>query len=73
MAKQKKKRNKSYTGADATLTRPVITRITATNRNKVGQWWFDRKRFLKPILIASLVIGIIVWLIYELVRILSGA
>ena len=69
MAKQKKKRNKAYTGADAAVTRPVITRISAANRSKIGQWWFDRKRVLKPVLITTGIILLIVWLIIELVRI----
>lgn len=69
MAKQKKKRNKAYTGADAAITRPVITRIQATNRSKIGQWWFDRKRVLKPVLITTGIILLIVWLIIELIRI----
>lgn len=73
MVKQKKKRNKSYTGADAALTRPVITRVTAANRGKIGQWWFEHKRVMKPVLITSLVVIIIGWLIFELVRIVSGA
>lgn len=72
MTKQKKKRNKAYTGADAAMTRPVVTRISAANRNKVGQWWFDRKSFLKPAGITTLVVAIILWLIYELVRIVGA-
>lgn len=67
--KVKKKRNKVYRGADASLTRPVVTRISAANRTKVGQWWFDHKRIAKPVLIAVAVIAAIVWLIIELVRI----
>lgn len=72
MGKQKKKRNKAYTGADAVITRPVITRISAANRNKIAQWWFERKRVLKPVLIASGVVLILVLLIIELVRIVNS-
>ena len=68
MAKQKKKRNKVYRGADASVSRPVVTKISAANRNKVQQWWFDKKRIAKPALIAGGVgIGVI-WLIAELIR-----
>ena len=73
MTKQKKKRNKVYHGADAAMTRPIVTRISAANRNKPSQWWFDRKTALKPILITSLVVAVIVWLIFELVRVINGA
>ena len=68
MAKQKKKRNKAYTGADASIKRPTITRIEAVNRNKVSQWWFEKKRVAKPALIAGGVVAVIGWLLYELIR-----
>lgn len=67
--KQKKKRNKQYRGQEAAMTRPAITRITAANRSKLGQWWFDRKKILKPVLIAVLIAAVVALLIYELVRI----
>lgn len=72
MGKNKKKRTKAYTGADAATTRPVITRISAVNRSKLGQWWFDHKRIAKPVLIASGVILVIVILIVEIVRIANA-
>lgn len=72
MAKQKKKRTKAYSGSDAAAARPTITRISAVNRSRLGQWWFDRKRILRPILIAVAVIIVVIWLIVELVRISSG-
>jgi len=70
--KQKKKRNKVYQGADAALARPVVTRISAVNRNKLSQWWFDHKRIARPVLIAAGVIAIIVFLTFEIIRIASG-
>lgn len=70
--KQKKKRNKVYRGVDATLDRPMITKISAANRSKAGQWWFDHKRIARPIIIATAVIAVIVILIVELVRIANG-
>ena len=71
--KQKKKRNKQYTGVDASADRPSITRVSAANRNKVSQWWFDNKRVARPVGITSAVVLVIMWLIYELIRIASGA
>lgn len=67
--KQKKKRDKPYRGADAAITKPVVTRISAVHRNPVNQWWFDNKRLAKPILIATGVVVVVAWLIFELVRI----
>jgi len=60
MVKQKKKRNKKYSGADATVQRPKITRITAANRSKLSQWLFDRKKIIRIIGITLLVVIAIV-------------
>lgn len=72
MAKQKKKRNKVYRGADASVTRPIVTRISAANRNAVSQWWFEKKRIAKPVLITVAVAIVVIWLLFELIRIMSG-
>ena len=67
--KSKKKRNKQYTGVDAAITRPTVTRISAANRSGIGQWWFERKRILKPVLIAvAIIIGLII-LIVQVIQI----
>lgn len=59
MAKQKKKRNKVYAGSNAATTRPVVTHISAVNRNKASQWWVDNKRLARPVLIVGgIVIGL---------------
>jgi hypothetical protein len=72
MAKQKKKRNKSYTGVDAAITRPVITHISAANRSKLSQWWFERKATLKPILIIIGIVVFIIIIVAEIIHISSG-
>lgn len=72
MAKQKKKRTKVYTGQDAAVARPSVTRISAANRNKLQQWWFDNKRIVKPVAIAVAVGIVIIWLLIELIRVLGG-
>ena len=70
MSKQKKKRNKAYSGVDASISRPTVTRIEAVNRNKLQQWWFEKKRIVKPVAITSGVVVIVIWLIFELVAVL---
>ena len=55
MTKQKKKRNKKYSGMDATSQRPKVTRIIATNRSELSQWFFDRKKLIRTIGMAGLV------------------
>lgn len=70
--KVKKKRNKQYRGTDAAMTRPSVTKISAANRSKLGQWWHERKRVLKPILIAAGVIAIVAWLVFEIIRIATS-
>ena len=71
--RQKKKRNKAYSGIDAAVTRPVVTKISAVNRNAVSQWWFDHKRIARPIIIAAIVVAVIVILIVQLVSVISNA
>lgn len=57
----KKKRNKQYKGSAP--TRPVITRMSAVNRNPAHQWWVDHRQFVKPGAIISGIIGGIVIII----------
>ena len=70
MAKQKKKRNKTYTGQNAAITRPITTRLNAEKRNWLQQWWIDHKRAAKPVGIAAGVAIVVVWLLIELIRVL---
>lgn len=72
MGKNKKKRNKIYAGTDAAITKPVITRIEAVQRSKIGQFWFDKKQILKPILITSGIVIAVIILVVQIVRIASG-
>jgi hypothetical protein len=74
MAKQKKKRNKPYSGSSAAM-RPTVTRLSAEKRSKPRQWWIDNKRIAKPVAITAGAVIAIAWLLFELVRIIlrSGA
>ena len=73
MAKQKKKRNKIYTGPDAAMTRPSVTRVQAVSRSRPAQWWYDRKRVIKPVAIIVAIVAVVVWLTAELISIFVGA
>lgn len=68
MAKQRKKRNKKYAGSGARVEQPQVVRVEAVKRSKTGQWWFEKKKFAKPVLIAAGVIFVLSWLIFELFR-----
>ena len=72
MAKNKKKRNKQYAGVDAAITKPIITRISATNRSRIGQWWFERKATLLPIMKTVGIVIFIIIIIVQIVLIFSG-
>lgn len=72
MAKQKKKRNKQYTGTEASVTKPTVTRISAVHRGPLKQWWHDKKRIAKPVMIAIAVAVVVVWLLFELIRAIAG-
>lgn len=68
MAKQKKKRNKVYRGRDAKLAQPQVLRVEAANRSRLGQWWFEKKKFAKPVAIVVGLVLVLGWLIFELIR-----
>ena len=70
MAKQKKKRNKVYRGRDSKVTTPQVVHVEAANRNALSQWWFEKKRIVKPVAIAALVVAVLVWCVIELIRLL---
>lgn len=72
MAKQKKKRTKSYSGSQAAVTRPTITRVQAVKRSKPRQWWLDNKRIAKPALITGGVVTFITLMIFEIIRLAAG-
>ncbi|HEY1085648.1 MAG TPA: hypothetical protein VGE34_02890 [Candidatus Saccharimonadales bacterium] len=68
--KQKKKRNKVYRGKDAKIVQPQVIRVEAANRNKLHQWWFERKRIIKPVSIGAGIAVLLGWMVYELFRII---
>jgi hypothetical protein len=72
MAKQKKKRNKKYSGSEAAITKPKVTRVQAVNRSKTGQWWVEHKRIAKPLIIAGSVIAGIITLVAGFLASISG-
>jgi len=37
--KQKKKRTKKYHGADAKVSTPLVTRVSAEERSRFKEWW----------------------------------
>ena len=71
MVKQKKKRNKVYRGSGAAVTRPAVIKVSAVNRNRPQQWWFEKKRVVKPVAITVAIIIAVIWLIVELIRIIN--
>lgn len=73
MAKQKKKRTKKYSGSDAAMSRPSITRVQAVSRSRIGQWWYDRKKVIRPVIITGAVVLVIIWLLIELIRVIANA
>ena len=55
---------------DSRQTRPVVTRVEAVKRSKLGQWWYEKKRFAKPVAIGVAIVLVIVFVIIELVRLI---
>lgn len=71
MAKQKKKRNKVYSGVDSRQTRTQVVRISAENRSAPKQWWVDHQRIARPLLIAAGVVALLVLLAVGIIGIFS--
>lgn len=72
MGKNKKKRNKVYQGQDAKTTQTSVTRISAVHRNPLSQWWHDKKRVAKPILITGGIVAGLSLLVVEVIRMMAG-
>jgi len=71
MSKQKKKRNKQYTGADAAGT-PTVHRYVAEVKSPTREWWDSHKRSVK--LIGGIGGGAIAvgWLLFEFFHLIFG-
>jgi hypothetical protein len=72
--KKSKKRTKRYQGEDAkspaASSQPVVHRYEAVERNKLQQWWHEKKRVVK---VSAAVGGGAVafgWLVFELFQII---
>ena len=70
--KKSKKRTKRYSGEDAkspaAVSQPVIHRYEAVERNKLQEWWHEKKRVVK---VSSAVGGgllVFGWLLFELLQ-----
>lgn len=60
--KQKKKRNKKYTGVDARVQAPLVTRVSAEERSRFKEWWlvYGQLARLFGIVVAILVVIVLV-------------
>lgn len=63
MAKVKKKRNKKYQGQNSKISSPKTIHVRAVKRNKLQQWWFEKGKLFKPLIISGLVFLAIIILI----------
>lgn len=70
MSRKHKKRNKPYTGMDATPSQPTVHRYTAVVRSPLGEWWIGHKRAVK--IISLIVGGVLVfgYLLFEFFRLI---
>lgn len=74
MSKRHKKRTKRYQGEDAAApvpADPVVHHYEAVDRGNLGQWWFERKKFVWTVTKVVLIILALVWLLVELVQIVT--
>lgn len=77
MSRRPKKRTKKYSGEDAkqfnqpVSSEPVVHHYSAVDRNRFGQWWFEKKRFVRPVAIVVAIILIVIWMIVEIISLLT--
>lgn len=72
MSKNKKKRNKVYSGPGAAMTKPVITKIEASNRSQVSQWVFERKKALKTGATVFAIAAFVIIIVLQIIHVFSG-
>lgn len=66
MSKSSKKRNKKYSGSSAKSSDVVrVHRLNAVVRSDFSQWIHDRKKIIKNTTIATVVIGLVIFLIVQ--------
>jgi hypothetical protein len=66
--KQKKKRTKKYSGVDARVTTPLVTRVSAEERSRFKEWWLTYGQLTRLI---GIVLGILAVLILVVVGIVG--
>ena len=71
-AKQKKKRNKKYQGADAKVTAPQVVRVSAEERSRFREWWLTYGKLTKFISTAAGILLVIILLVIGLIGIFTG-
>ena len=71
-AKQKKKRNKKYQGADAKVTAPQVVRVSAEERSRFREWWLTYGKLTKFIGTAAGILLVIILLLIGLIGIFTG-
>lgn len=67
-SKQKKKRNKKYHGADARVTTPMVTRVSAEERSRFKEWWLVYRQLVR---VGAIIIGVIAILILLIIGIIG--
>lgn len=72
MSKNKKKRNKKYAGAEATMNKTHITKVVAVKRGPLKQWYADKKMILIPILKVIGIVIVLVVLVSEIIRMFTA-
>ena len=67
-AKQKKKRNKKYQGADAKVSTTLVTRVSAEERSRLKEWWLVYGQLTR---LVGTIVGILVAIILLVVGIVG--
>lgn len=72
MAKQKKKRNKKYQGADAKVITPQVMRVSAEERSRFKEWWLVYGQLTRLVAIAVAILLVVILLVVGIVGMFQG-
>jgi hypothetical protein len=64
-AKRKKKRNKRYSGIDAKVQTPLVTRVSAEERSRFREWWLVYGQLVR-------LVGIAIGIVFVLILLVVG-
>ncbi len=65
--KQKKKRTKKYHGADAKVSTPLVTRVSAEERSRFKEWWLVYGQIVRIVGMVAAIAFVVILLVVGII------